>query len=165
MANLFSPPTPTDVKGGRFCRNGTSHNVPPALHADGQSTARAGWTGRLGLLWDKYAPFRNPFSTKGKDSLDGDGDEGNGVHEITKKTDYWFNRELSLDREEQEARRELRRRGLPRHDVEHARESSSPNKCSGWKSLELFRPMAAPRSGEEAGRDSRPERHSQQFDR
>src|SRR5687768_1688917 len=38
MANLFSPPTATDVKGGRFGRNGTSHNLSPAVHADGQST-------------------------------------------------------------------------------------------------------------------------------
>ena len=100
MANIFSPPTSNDVKGSRFGLNGSHPPVPPSPHGDLRSTPRAGWTGKLGQFWDRYAPFRNPFSTKRQDSLDGDGDEGNGVHSITKKTDYWFNRELSLIEEE-----------------------------------------------------------------
>jgi hypothetical protein len=140
MANIFSPPTSTeDVKGGRFSLNGNRPHLAPTPNGDHRPATPAGWTGRLGQFWDRYAPFRNPFSTKGYAGLDDDAEEGNGVHAITKKTDYWFNRELSLI--EQEAKHlaaEWAEKGLPRHDVERAG-VLEPEQVLGMKALELFR--------------------------
>lgn len=139
MANPSSPPTLNEITGGRFGRNGTSHDAPPPLNVGAQSTTRANWTGRLAVLWDKYAPFRNPFSTKGKVGLDDDIEEGNGVHAITKKTDYWFNRELSLiEQEAKQLAAQWAEKGLPRHDVERAG-VLEPEQVLGMKCLELFR--------------------------
>src|SRR5436190_1837557 len=141
MANIFTPPTSNDVvKGGRFGRNGTRDYsmASPPLNGDGQPAVRAGWVGRLGQYWDKYAPFRNPFAKK-IDALDDDVDAGNGVHAITKKTDYWFNRELyQLEEEAKKLAAEWAEKGLPRHDV--ARTGVfEPEQVLGMKSLELFR--------------------------
>jgi preprotein translocase subunit SecG len=140
MANFFSPPTSTeDVKGGRFGQNG-QRSPAPSSNGDRQSVAPAGWAGRFGQFWDRYAPFRNPFSTKrGQDGLDDDGDEGNGVHAITKKTDYWFNRELyQIEQEAKHLAAEWAEKGLPRHDVERAG-VLEPEQVLGMKCLELFR--------------------------
>ncbi len=94
MASIFTRPTSPDVGSGtRFGRNGSQPYSTSPLNGNGQSPPRAGWLGRLGQYWDTYAPFRNPFAKK-IDALDDDADAGNGVHAITKKTDYWFNREL-----------------------------------------------------------------------
>jgi preprotein translocase subunit SecG len=140
MANFFSSATSTeDAKGGRFGQNG-QRSPAPSPNGDRQSAARAGWAGRLGQFWDRYAPFRNPFSTKGgQDGLDDDGDEGNGVHAITKKTDYWFNRELyQIEQEAKQLAAEWAEKGLPRHDVERAG-VLEPEQVLGMKCLELFR--------------------------
>ena len=102
MADLFTRTTSNHAaNGSRFGRNGIDPFPSPQLNGNGQSPPpREGWAGRLGILWDRYAPFRNPFSKKGQNALDDDADDGNGVHAITKKTDYWFNRELySLEQE------------------------------------------------------------------
>jgi len=139
MADIFNPPTSTDVvKGGRFGRNGTDRSSPFSSNGDGQYALPAAWVGRLGQFWERYAPFRNPFAKK-QDPLDDDLNEGNGVHAVTKKTDYWFNRELSLI--EQEATKfaaEWAEKGLPRHDVERVG-VLEPEQVLGMKCLELFR--------------------------
>jgi hypothetical protein len=140
MADRYSPPTTNDVvKGGRFGRNGTSDTAPSSLNGEGQSVLRTGW-GRLGRFWDRYAPFRNPFSIKySQAGLDDDIEEGNGVHAITKKTDYWFNRELSLiEQEAKQLAAEWAEKGLPRHDVERVG-VLEPEQVLGMKCLELFR--------------------------
>ena len=141
MANIFSPAPPTSngqVKGGRFGRNGTRDYSIASLNGNGQPPARAAWVGRLGQYWDKYAPFRNPFAKK-PDLLDDDTDVGNGVHAITRKTDYWFNRELyQLEEEAKKLAADWAEKGLPRHDV--ARTGVfEPEQVLGMKSLELFR--------------------------
>ena len=93
MANIFSRPTAPDVvNGNRFGQNGTNGSSPPSLNGNGQAPVPATLAGRLGHYWQTYAPFRNPFK-KTTDGVD-DGDIESGVHAITKKTDYWFNREL-----------------------------------------------------------------------
>src|SRR5687767_2231077 len=100
MANTSTPPTSKDVANSYGSgRNGTQRGPVPSQNGDAQSALRVGW-GRLGQYWDRYAPFRNPFAIKAQVALDDDVEEGNGVHAITKKTDYWFNRELSLIEEE-----------------------------------------------------------------
>src|SRR5438094_3651640 len=141
MANIFTPPTSNDVvKGGRFGRNGTRDYsiASPPLNGDGQPAVRAGWVGRLGQYWDKYAPFRNPFAKK-IDALDDDVDAGNGVHAITKKTDYWFNRELyQLEQEAKHLAADWAEKGLPRHDVPRSG-VFEPEQVLAMKSLELFR--------------------------
>jgi len=141
MANIISPPPSTDPGiGGRFGRNGTDHSSAFSSNGDGQSTLGARWVGRLGQFWDRYAPFRNPWSAKYRqDPLDDDREAGNGVHAITKKTDYWFNRELALI--EQEATKlaaQWAEKGLPRHDVERVG-ILEPEQVLGMKCLELFR--------------------------
>jgi preprotein translocase subunit SecG len=143
MANIFSsaPPPPTSngqVKAGRFGRNGTRGYSIGSLNGNGQSAVPRTWVGRLGHYWDTYAPFRNPFAKK-PDVLDDDTDVGNGVHAITKKTDYWFNRELyQLEEEAKKLAADWAEKGLPRHDV--ARTGVfEPEQVLGMKSLELFR--------------------------
>src|ERR1700674_5947592 len=138
MANIISPPPSTDPGiGGRFGRNGTDHSSAFSSNGDGQATLGGRWIGRLGQFWDRYAPFRNPFAKQ--NPLDDDLEAGNGVHAITKKTDYWFNRELALI--EQEATKlaaQWAEKGLPRHDVERVG-ILEPEQVLGMKCLELFR--------------------------
>jgi len=98
MANTLIPPTSNDVvKGGRFGRNGTDRYSAFSLNGDYyQRSPRPRWAGRLARFWDRYLlPVPNPFWAK--PHPDGiDDDDENGVYAITKKTDYWFNRELYL---------------------------------------------------------------------
>ena len=139
MASIFTRPTSPDVGSGtRFGRNGSQPYSTSPLNGNGQTPPRAGWLGRLGQYWDTYAPFRNPFAKK-IDALDDDADAGNGVHAITKKTDYWFNRELyQLEQEAKQLAAEWAEKGLPRHDV--ARSGVfEPEQVLAMKSLELFR--------------------------
>ena len=145
MANIFSRATSTDVgTDSRFGLNG-SHGPSrlgaraPYLNRDSLAAPPADWIGRLGQFWDTYAPFRNPFSKKGKNGLDAEGDVENGVHAITKKTDYWFNRELyQLEQEAKELAAQWAEKGLPRHDVARAG-VLEPEQVLGMKCLELFR--------------------------
>ncbi|HEY1951648.1 MAG TPA: hypothetical protein VGG76_02490 [Gemmatimonadaceae bacterium] len=140
MANTFSPPPTANgqVNGSRFGRNGTSDHSIASLNGNGKAPVRPAWVGRLGQYWDRYAPFRNPFAKK-PDLPDDDFDAGNGVHAITKKTDYWFNRELyQLEEEAKKLATDWAEKGLPRHDV--ARTSVlEPEQVLGMKCLELFR--------------------------
>ena len=141
MADLFTRTTSNHAaNGSRFGRNGIDPFPSPQLNGNGQSPPpREGWAGRLGILWDRYAPFRNPFSKKGQNALDDDADDGNGVHAITKKTDYWFNRELyQLEQESKKLAAEWAEKGLPRHDVQRVG-VLEPEQVLGMKSLELFR--------------------------
>ena len=139
MATLFTRSTSTDVgNGSRFGRNGTTGSPSPSLNGNGQSPLRNGWLGRLGHYWTTYAPFRNPFAKK-IEPLDDDIDAGNGVHAITRKTDYWFNRELyQLEQEAKHLAAEWAEKGLPRHDVERAG-VFEPEQVLAMKALELFR--------------------------
>ena len=118
MANLFSPPTSNDVaKGSRFGRNGTRDSALASLNGDGQPTPRFRWSGGVARVWDRYMSLPNPFWAKAHpDSVD-DSDE-NGVYAITKKTDYWFNREAyQIEQEAKQLAAEWAEKGLPRHDV------------------------------------------------
>ncbi len=80
----------------------------------------------------------NPFWAKPHpDGIDDDSE--NGVHAITRKTDYWFNRELyQLEQEAKLLAAEWAEKGLPRHDVERAG-VFEPEQVLAMKSLELFR--------------------------
>lgn len=52
------------------------------------------------------------------DVVDTADDAGNGVHSITKKTNYWFEREVSqIEREAERLAAQWAEKGLPRHDV------------------------------------------------
>ena len=143
MANIFTRPTSPEVGSGtRFGRNGSQPFPASSLNGNGQSPSssppRAGWLGRLGQYWNTYAPFRNPFAKK-IDPLDDDLDADNGVHAITKKTDYWFNRELyQLEQEAKHLAAEWAEKGLPRHDVPRSG-VFEPEQVLAMKSLELFR--------------------------
>jgi hypothetical protein len=145
MANIFTRPTSTDyITGGRFGQNGSNgtgpSSAPPQayLNGDGQPGPRAGWAGRLANYWTTYAPFRNPFSKK-RNGLDDEGDIENGVHAITRKTDYWFNRELyQLEQEAKQLAAQWAEKGLPRHDVPRTG-VLEPEQVLTMKSLELFR--------------------------
>jgi preprotein translocase subunit SecG len=140
MADLFTRTTSTDsVNGSRIGRNGSERSPNPSLNGNGQPRARRLWLSRLGQLWTTYAPFRNPFAKKSNAPLDDDADEGNGVHAITKKTDYWFNRELyDLEQEAKHLAAEWAEKGLPRHDVARVG-VLEPEQVLGMKCLELFR--------------------------
>jgi len=142
MASIFTRPTSPEVgNGSRFGRNG-SQPATSSLNGNGQlpsaaAPPRIGWLGRLGQYWDTYAPFRNPFAKK-VDPLDDDLD-ANGVHAITKKTDYWFSRELyHLEQEAKHLAAEWAEKGLPRHDVPRS-SVFEPEQVLGMKALELFR--------------------------
>jgi preprotein translocase subunit SecG len=139
MANIFSPPPLTDlIKGGRFGRNGTRDSSPPSQNGDYQRHPRPRWAGGLARFWDRYMSLPNPFWAKPHpDGIDDDSE--NGVHAITRKTDYWFNRELyQLEQEAKQLAAEWAEKGLPRHDVERAG-VFEPEQVLGMKSLELFR--------------------------
>ena len=121
MANIFTRPTSPEVGNGtRFGRNGSQPFPASSLNGNGTSPSsptRVGWLGRLGQYWTTYAPFRNPFAKK-IDPLDDDLDGNDGVHAITRKTDYWFNRELyQLEQEAKHLAADWAEKGLPRHDV------------------------------------------------
>ena len=142
MASIFTRPTSPEVgNGSRFGRNGNTPFPVSSLNGNGngQATPPAGWLGRLSHVWTTYSPFRNPFAKK-IDPLDDDLVEGdNGVHAITRRTDYWFNRELyQLEQEAKHLAAEWAEKGLPRHDV--ARSGVfEPEQVLAMKSLELFR--------------------------
>src|SRR5687767_12291432 len=139
MANLFTPRLAStgSVNGSRFGSDGIFH--PPRSHTNGdfQTVHAAPPPGRFARFWEKLT-FKNPFASKPPED-GGDDEEGNGVHAITRKTDYWFNRELNEI--EQEARKfaaEWAEKGLPRHDVERTG-VLEPEQVLGMKCLELFR--------------------------
>ena len=138
MATIFSrSPAPDAVNGNRFGRNGNQPGSAPSPNGNGHYLPRAGWTGRLGQFWDTYV--RNPFAKKPINPLDDDAEEGTGVHAITKKTDYWFNRELyTLEQEAKHLAAEWAEKGLPRHDVPRSG-VFEPEQVLAMKSLELFR--------------------------
>src|SRR2546423_4110554 len=143
MANIFTRPISPEIgNGSRLGRNGSQPSPAPSLNGNGQSPystpPRAGWMGRMGQYWDRYAPFRNPFAKK-IDPLDDDLDADNGVHAITRKTDYWFNRELyQLEQEAKHVAAQWAEKGLPRHDVPRSG-VFEPEQVLAMKSLELFR--------------------------
>ncbi|HEY3112625.1 MAG TPA: hypothetical protein VGJ62_02955 [Gemmatimonadaceae bacterium] len=145
MANIFTRPTSPEVGSGtRFGRNGSEPSPAPSLNGASLPASRfplpasRSWLGRLGQYWERYAPFRNPFAKK-IDPLDDDMDGGNGVHAITRKTDYWFNRELySLEQEAKHLAADWAEKGLPRHDVPRSG-VFEPEQVLAMKSLELFR--------------------------
>jgi preprotein translocase subunit SecG len=139
MANIFSPPTSNDVvKGGRFGRNGTDHSSAFSLNGDYPRTPRFQWAGGVARFWDKYMSLPNPFWAKPHPDAIDDGDE-NGVYAITRRTDYWFNRELAqLEQEAKLLAAEWAEKGLPRHDVERVG-VLEPEQVLGMKCLELFR--------------------------
>jgi hypothetical protein len=63
----------------------------------------------------------------------------NGVHAITKTTDYWFERELHvIERDAQVAASEWAARGLPRHDVPRT-EPLEPEQVLAARCYQLFR--------------------------
>ena len=144
MSNIFTRPTSPEVgNASRFGRNGSdpfpasSQNggAPPASPLP--PPASRTWLGRLGHYWTTYAPFRNPFAKK-IDPLDDDLDD-KGVHAITRKTDYWFSRELyQLEQEAKRLAAEWAEKGLPRHDVPRSG-VFEPEQVLAMKSLELFR--------------------------
>ena len=139
MANLISPPTSNDVaKGSRLGRNGTRDSASFSLNGDGHHTPRFQWAGGVARWWDRYMSLPNPFWAKPHpDSVD-DSDE-NGVYAITKKTDYWFNREAyQIEQEAKQLAAEWAEKGLPRHDVERVG-AFEPEQVLAMKSLELFR--------------------------
>jgi hypothetical protein len=142
MADLFTRTTSPDVvNGNRLGRNGTDPVSVASLNGNGNGTAlsRPAWVGRLARYWNTYAPFRNPFSQKGHQNLDDDGDDETGVHAVTRRTDYWFNRELAqLEQEARHLAAEWAEKGLPRHDVERV-SVLEPEQVLGMKALELFR--------------------------
>jgi len=139
MANILNPPTSTDVvKGNRFGRNRTPISPGPSSNGDYQSHPRPRWAGGLARFWDSYLPFPNPFWTKPHPDGVDDGDE-NGVYSITRRTDYWFNRELyQIEQEAKQLAAEWAEKGLPRHDVERVG-VLEPEQVLGMKCLELFR--------------------------
>jgi len=93
MANLFTPRPHTDsVNGSRFGSDGIFHPPKPSTNGDFQTAHSSPRTGGLARFWDRLS-FTNPFASKRPEN-GGDDEGGNGVHAITKKTDYWFNREL-----------------------------------------------------------------------
>ena len=137
MASIFTRPTSSEVaNGARFGRNGSDSHTPSPLNGVDfppspipLQPSRPGWLRRL---------FTNPFAKK-IDPLDDDADEDNGVHAITKKTDYWFNRELyQLEQEAKRIAAEWAEKGLPRHDVPRSG-VFEPEQVLAMKSLELFR--------------------------
>src|SRR5688500_3340740 len=139
MANSFTPRLAStgSVNGSRFGSDGIFN--PPRSHTNGdfQTVHPAPPPGRFARFWEKLS-FKNPFTSKPPEN-GGDDEEGNGVHAITRKTDEWFNRELSEI--EQEARKfaaEWAEKGLPRHDVERTG-VLEPEQVLGMKCLELFR--------------------------
>jgi preprotein translocase subunit SecG len=80
----------------------------------------------------------NPFWAKPHPDAIDDGDE-TGVHAITKKTDYWFNRELAeIEKEAKQFAADWAEKGLPRHDMERVA-VLEPEQVLGMKCLELFR--------------------------
>ncbi len=145
MANIFTRPTSTEVGNGtRFGRNGSQPGPSSSLNGASLPAspfpppASRSWLGRLGQYWNTYAPFRNPFAKK-IDPLDDELDGGNGVHAITRKTDYWFNRELyQLEQEAKHLAADWAEKGLPRHDVPRSG-VFEPEQVLAMKSLELFR--------------------------
>src|SRR3990170_3564447 len=138
MANLFTPRPSTDsVNGSRFGRNGILNPPVPSSNGNLQSAPPSRWSGGLARVWDRLS-FKNPFSPK-PPTDGGDDEEGNGVHAITKKTDYWFNRELyEIEQDARKFAAEWAEKGLPRHDVERAG-VLEPEQVLGMKCLELFR--------------------------
>ena len=139
MADIPKPPTSPDVvTGSRFGRKPAPISPGPWANGDYQPHPRPRWAGGLARFWDKYLPFTNPFWTKPHpDAIDED--DETGVYAITKKTDYWFNRELfQIEQEAKQFAAEWAEKGLPRHDVERVG-ALEPEQVLGMKCLELFR--------------------------
>lgn len=62
-----------------------------------------------------------------------------GVHQVTKKTDYWFEREVyEIEKQAREAARMWAEKGLPRHDVPRT-EPFEPEQVLAKRCAQLFR--------------------------
>lgn len=139
MANILSPPPSTDgVVAHRFGRNGTDPSSAFSSNGDYPPVPRFQWAGGLARFWDRYMSLPNPFWAKPHPDAIDDADE-HGVYAITKKTDYWFNREVyQLEQEAKQLAAEWAEKGLPRHDVERVG-VLEPEQVLAMKCLELFR--------------------------
>jgi hypothetical protein len=139
MANILNPPPSTDrVVGHRLGRNGTDSSSAFSSNGDYQPAPRFRWAGGVARFWDKHLSLPNPFWAKPHPDAIEDDDE-TGVYAITRKTDYWFNRELyQLEQEAKQLAADWAEKGLPRHDVERVG-VFEPEQVLGMKSLELFR--------------------------
>ena len=138
MANTITPPSNNRVDNRLFGRNGTDSSSAFSTYEDFERTPRFRWARGVARWWDKNMSIPNPFWEKPHPDAVDDVDE-NGVHAITKKTDYWFNRELGLiETEAKQFAAEWAEKGLPRHDMERVA-VLEPEQVLGMKCLELFR--------------------------
>jgi hypothetical protein len=95
----------------------------------------------LGQFWTRYRPLKSVDGTDDSPAAQtGDDDNASGVvYAITKKTDFWFDREVFVI--ERDAKREAAdwaEHGLPRHDLERV-DPLEVELVLGNRCVELFR--------------------------
>jgi hypothetical protein len=105
----------------------------------------ANLTDLLGQFWSRYRPLKSVDGTDDSRASQAGDDEGVSgvVYSITKKSDFWFDREISLI--EQAAKKEASDwadRGLPRHDLTRV-DPLEVELVLGNRCVELFRQWIA----------------------
>lgn len=122
--------TPTRPDGG-VKRNG--FGLEDSSSADEDTTAERLWReGRAELA------AADPTVGRPEAVLEAEG-PGSGVHAITKKTNYWFEREVHvIERKAEQWAAEWAQKGLPRHDVPRT-EVLQPEQVLAGLSSQVFR--------------------------
>jgi hypothetical protein len=110
------------------------HEVPPPPTVDpsgANAKPPSAWRG----MWQRLR--RGPDGATARHG-DADGAVAGGVHEITRATNYWFDREIGvLERDARTNAAEWAAKGLPRHDV--ARDALEVEQFLAGRCVETFR--------------------------
>lgn len=115
-------------------------------HASRPSVAGGSLTELLGQFWTRYRPLKSVDGTDDTPSSQAGDDDDNAsgvVYSVTKKTDYWFDREVFvIERDAKKEAADWAERGLPRHDLERV-DPLEVELVLGNRCVELFRQWVA----------------------
>jgi hypothetical protein len=98
----------------------TSHATPSASEgASGGLAPGDSFSSRFKGLWKRLRGPGNPPIAEGVADDSGDETDAGVVHSITRKTDYWFDRQVfELERDARHEAASWAAQGLPRHDLD-----------------------------------------------
>lgn len=122
--------------------NGNGERPRPSNGSAPHPPAASGnLTELLGQFWTRYRPLKSVDGSDGSPAAQAGDEEGASgvVYSITKKTDFWFDREVSvIEQDARKAASDWAERGLPRHDLQRV-DPLEVELVLGNRCAELFR--------------------------
>ena len=118
-----------------------AHGATYTSNGNGNGAASGRLTDLLGQFWTRYRPLKSVTGTEDSVQPQAEDDDGAAgvVYAITKKTDFWFDREVFvIERDAKKEAADWAERGLPRHDLERV-DPLEIELVLGNRATELFR--------------------------